>query len=191
MKRKIDPGTYIYPLPVVLIGVNDAAAKPTFMVCAYVSGIDHAPPRIIVSMGKDHYTNEHLEREGAFSVNIASRKLASALDYCGTRSGSDVDKSTVFKTFYGDLGTVPMIESCPINLECTLHSRQEFEATVAYIGDIVNVYTEDEYLENGLPDITKVDPIVFSMHDFKYFGVGDHIGNAFSLAPGHDDTQPA
>ncbi len=184
-KTSIEPGNYIYPMPLALIGAQMPDGKPNFMVVAYVGAVNHQPPVIMVSMAKDHATNEAIEASGAFTVNIPSSSMIDVVDYTGTVSGKEMDKSSLYKVFYGELGNAPMIQSAPINLECKLADRIEYPYNVAYIGDVVGSYVEESLLAEGLPDMGKVDPLCFSMHDFNYYRLGDHMAKVWSLGPSY------
>jgi flavin reductase (DIM6/NTAB) family NADH-FMN oxidoreductase RutF len=132
---------------------------------------------IAVNSSKAHYTNAGIKENGTFSVNIPSEDMVIITDYCGIVSGKTVDKSTIFETFYGKLETAPMIKECPINLECKLVQTLDYGYThEVFIGEIVEAYSEDRYLTGGLPDIKKIKPIVFSMHDNNYWKIGEHLG---------------
>jgi flavin reductase (DIM6/NTAB) family NADH-FMN oxidoreductase RutF len=133
-------------------------------------------------MGKTHYTNPCIEDKGIFSVNIPSRSMIAAVDYAGSVSSADTDKSTMFKVDRGEFGA-PLVRSCPISLECRLDQVLEYEHNKAYVAEIVNAYVDDTVLAEGLPDMAKVDPLLFSMHNFQYFELGKMLGNVWSLAP--------
>lgn len=97
-------------------------------------------------------------------------------------SGTSVDKSILFEPFYGTLKTAPMIKECPLNLECKLVQTLDYGGSAEiFIGEIVEAYSEEQYLTNGLPDITKIKPIVFSMHDNTYWKIGEHLAPAFKI----------
>jgi flavin reductase (DIM6/NTAB) family NADH-FMN oxidoreductase RutF len=102
-------------------------------------------------------------------------------DYCGIVSGSKVDKSVLFTPFYGELGTAPMIEECPLNLECRVLQTVIISSMEAFIGEIVTVYTEERYLSGGLPDIIKINPIIFAMHRDQYFRLGEYLAPAYKI----------
>ena len=78
-----------------------------------------------MSLHEDHYTTKGIVENGTYSVNVPSTRLLSLADYCGLVSGHRVDKSRLFETFYGELGTAPMAAECPVNLECRVvpHAR--------------------------------------------------------------------
>ncbi len=178
-KKRIDVGTYIYPMPLAIIGSHDLRGKPNFMVASYVGAVDHEPPAVCVALAKNHYSNPGIEVHCAFSVNIPSVALRDAIDYAGTHSGEDVDKSRLFKVAYGELGSAPMVQSCPVSLECELVDIIELHNNRAYIGRIAGAYVEEGVMDQGLPDMAKIDPIIFSMHNFRYYRLGEFIGPAF------------
>lgn len=184
MKRKTQAANYIYPLPVVLIGADDSAGKPNFMVVAYVAPLSHEPPVISISMGKGHYTNACIEESKLLSVNIPSSGMIDAVDYAGSFSAVDTDKSQLFRVERGELGT-PLVASCPISLECRLVQILEFDHDKAYVCRIENSYVDEDVMVEGLPDITRVDPLCLPMHDFKYHRLGECLGRVWSLGPAY------
>ena len=116
-KKSIGAKTFLYPMPTVLVGAQ-VEGIPNYLAVAYCGIAHHDPPMIAVSLGKNHYTNIGIKANGTFSVNIPSEDMVEVTDYCGIVSGKKEDKSPLFTSFYGKLKTAPMIEQCPINLEC-------------------------------------------------------------------------
>jgi len=140
------------------------------------------PPIISVALNKKHYTCIGIEENGTFSVNIPSEAMVKQTDYCGMVSGHKVDKSTLFGSFYGELKTAPMIEECPLNLECRVVRPLDFGGMHdVFFGEIVRAYAEEKFLTDGLPDIQKIKPFVFSLTDKNYWKVGGHLGAAWSV----------
>jgi flavin reductase (DIM6/NTAB) family NADH-FMN oxidoreductase RutF len=180
-KIPIGAKTFLYPNPTTLVGAN-VRGKPNFLAIGYCGIVQHSPAMIAVGSSKAHYTNAGIKENGTFSVNIPSEEMVRITDYCGIVSGKTVDKSTLFETFYGTLGTAPMIKECPINLECKLVQTLDYGYThEVFIGEIVEAYSEERYLTGGLPDIKKIKPIVFSMHDYNYWKIGEHLGRGFNI----------
>ncbi len=181
IKNKISPGIYLYPMPIVIIGAN-VKGKANFMTIAWCSIVEHKPPMISISASKTHYTNIGINKNQTFSVNIPSEDMVELTDYIGLKSGRDIDKSSLFNIFYGELQTAPMIEETPINLECKLVKTIDMnKGHDLFIGEIVQAYANEEYLTNGIPDIKKFFPLVFSINDNNYWKVGEHIGRAWSV----------
>lgn len=179
-KKEIGAENYLYPMPVSLVGAN-VSGKPNYLTVAFFGMVNLNPPLISVSLNKTHYTNQGIRKNKTFSVNIPSAEMAMVTDYCGLFSGNRVDKSQIFETFYGKLKTAPMIRECPLNLECKLVQTLDFAIDEIFLGEIVEVYSEEQYLTDGLPDIKKINPIVFSMHDNNYWKIGELIGRAWSI----------
>ena len=106
-------------------------------------------------------------------------------------SGHKVDKSQLFETFYGKLENAPMIQECPLNLECRVRQILPLNASELFTGEtlapaawagVVAAYTEEQYLSNDEPDIRKINPLIFSMPDNNYWKVGEHLGQARARA---------
>jgi flavin reductase (DIM6/NTAB) family NADH-FMN oxidoreductase RutF len=134
-----------YPLPIVLVGAT-VEGKPNFLTIAFFSILSHSPPIVSVSLYKNHYTVKGIKESGAFSVNIPSTDMVAITDYCGIVSGRKVDKSNLFKTFYGQLNTVPMIEECALNFECKLFRTVETGNNLIFLGEVVSMYANEEVM---------------------------------------------
>jgi flavin reductase (DIM6/NTAB) family NADH-FMN oxidoreductase RutF len=183
MKREIKPGSYLFPMPAVLVGalVDD---KPNYMVAAYVGMMNFRPPVIYAALNRNHYTTGGINGVGTFSVNIPHTGLVVKTDYSGLVSGKTVDKSTLFSPFYGKLKTAPMIQECPLCLEVRLMQTVEFPVDIAFIGEIVSVYCDEQYMTGDLPDIEQISPIIFDMAQKRYFSVGRFLGKAWDIGKG-------
>ena len=180
-KVRLAPRTFLYPMPTVLVGAN-VNGKPNYITIAYCGIAQHSPPMISLASSRLHYTNAGIRENGTFSINIPSEHMVEVTDFIGLNSGKDIDKSVLFENFYGTLNTAPMIKECPLNLECRLVETVDLKgANELFIGEIVGAYAGDRYLTNGLPDITKIKPIVFSMHDNNYWALGRHLGSAWKI----------
>jgi flavin reductase (DIM6/NTAB) family NADH-FMN oxidoreductase RutF len=181
-KIKIDNNVFVYPMPMVLAGsvVNN---KANFMAVGWVSRVNFNPPMIGIALGP-HYTNKGIEEQKAFSVNIPGISMIDKTDYCGLVSGSKTDKSLVFDVFYGDLKGAPLINECPVCMACKLYETVRLPSNTLFIGEIVEVYSEDCYLSDGKPDIQKINPFTLTMPDNNYWGVGNHAGKAWHIGKG-------
>jgi flavin reductase (DIM6/NTAB) family NADH-FMN oxidoreductase RutF len=181
VKNKIRPGVYLYPMPVTLIGAN-VNNKPNFMPIAWISIVEHKPPMISISAHQSHHTNEGIKQNKTFSVNTPTVDMVEITDYCGMKTGKEIDKSELFEVFYGDLETAPMIKQCPLNLECkVMEAIDNKHGHDIIIGEIVNAYAEDSIMKGAVPDIMNIQPLIFSMNDNNYWKLGEHIGRAWSI----------
>ena len=175
--------TSVYPMPAFLIGAN-VDGKPNFMAAAW-SGIGGGtPPIITVGIRPIRYTLKGIRQNLTFSVNVPSVDLVKETDYCGIESGAKVDKVKVckFKVFYGKLETAPLIEQCPVNLECQTLHMLDVGSHILVVGRIEEAYISDECLTDGQPDIDKIKPFIFVPHPGgKYVAHGEFVARAFSI----------
>jgi len=168
----------LYPLPTTLVGAT-VNGKPNYVTIAHVGIMDLGS--VSLGMNKAHYTNTGIKANGTFSVNIPSTKMVKKTDHCGLVSGKTTDKSALFKTFYGKLKTAPMIEECPINMECELIKTVDFSTHDVFIGKIVATYCDDNVLTKGVVDFGKVQPVMFVMNDRSYWKLGDKFAKAWHV----------
>ena len=178
MRIELGPKNCLYPLPTTLIGAN-INGKPNFIAIAHVGIMDLGS--VSLGMAKAHYTNKGIKENKTFSVNIPSESMVEKTDYCGLVSGREVNKSELFNSFYGKLKTAPMIEECPINMECELIKTVDFPNHDIFIGRIVETYCDDRVLENGVIDFSKVKPILFVMNDRSYWKLGRKLAKAWDV----------
>ncbi len=165
-------------MPTTLIGAI-VDGKPNFITIAWVGIVTFET--ISLAMNKNHYTNAGIKLNQSFSVNVPSEDLMKKADYCGLVSGKSVDKSTVFKVFYGILKTAPMIEECPVNMECKLVRTVDFPKHDLFIGEIVETYCNQEVLTEGKVDLTKLNPILFDFSSVHYWRVGERLAKCWDI----------
>ena len=137
---------------------------------------------ISISLNKSHYTCAGIKQNKSFSINIPSLDMLEVTDYCGIVSGKEVDKSKLFNTFYGNLKDAPMIQQCPINMECKVIQELDLGGSnIIIIGEVFQTYSEEKYLTNHIPDLKKINPILLSIYEFNYYSVGEKIGKAWDV----------
>jgi flavin reductase (DIM6/NTAB) family NADH-FMN oxidoreductase RutF len=178
MKTEVGAKNCLYPMPTTLAGalVN---GKPNYITIAHVGIMD--PGTVSLSMSKAHYTNAGIKENGTFSVNIPSVKIVKETDYCGLISGKNVDKASLFKTFYGKLKTASMIEECPINMECRLIKTVDFPNHDVFMGQIIATYCDEAILTDGIVDFSKAQPILFVMDDRSYWMLDHKFAKAWNI----------
>lgn len=180
MKKKIGNQNVLYPMPVTIVGalVN---GKVNFLNVAHVGILNAAAPHLIsIGMGKVHYTNAGIRENKTFSVNILSQEKMVEMDHVGMVSGSAVDKAGVFEAFFGELKTAPLIQDCPLSMECRLHDIYETKTHDVFIGEIVATYVDDAVLTNNRVDLAKVKPLLFDRSSKKYWSLGQPAGDCWS-----------
>ena len=182
-KILMGPQTLIYPMPVLLIG-SKVDAKPNFMAVAWGGIANGEPPMISVAIRHSRYTYRGIRQNLTFSVNIPASAMVREADYCGITSGSEVNKVEVcrFKVFYGKLGNAPLIEQCPINLECKVMHILDLGSHALVVGRIEETHVSESCLTDGKPDVNKIKPMSYIMSPAtQYQALGEVLAEAFSI----------
>jgi flavin reductase (DIM6/NTAB) family NADH-FMN oxidoreductase RutF len=179
-KIAINKNAFLYPMPMVLVGtmVNE---RPNFMAVAWVTRVNFSPPMIAVAIGKSHYTSKGIDAFEAFSVNVPGIDLMEKTDYCGIVSGKEVDKSTLFNVIAGEQTGAPLIDDCPLCMECKVADVLALATNTVFVGEILGAYANAECCTDGQPDIRKINPFTLTMPDNQYWSVGDNIGKAWGI----------
>lgn len=181
MKKKLEGINVLYPTPTIIVGAM-VNGKPNFITIAHIGIVNHAKPFLIsLSMGKVHFTNAGIKAYKVFSVNIPSENLVVETDYVGIVSGKKTDKSGVFEIFYGELQNAPMINECPLNMECKLYDTYDTPTHDLFIGEIVETYADESVLTDGRVDIAKAKPLLFDMASKKYWSLGSVVANCWNV----------
>ena len=172
----------LYPKPMTVIGA-EVEGKVNWLVVGHTGIIGH--DRILVSMNKNHYTNQGIRKSGKLSINLVSRDMLPKADYVGSVSGASVDKSGVFDFHWGENGT-PVIDASPLTMECDVVDIYETEGFDNFICSIANTYAAPEVLDdNGKLDYTRLKPVLFEFPTYSYIATGEIIGKCLNL-----DKQP-
>lgn len=178
--EKINLGVKIppFPMPVTMVGTI-SRGKVNFMTASWVNKVNGNPPIWMIAIGKTKHTLDGIREKKAFSINFPSASMIDKTDYCGLVSGRNTDKSKIFDVFYGELESAPMIKDCPLCVEFKLHDLIELPRVFLVLGEVKGVYSEDRYLTEGKLDIQKMDPVVLTMPDNKYWKIGDFVAGAW------------
>ncbi|MDO8567728.1 MAG: flavin reductase family protein [Dehalococcoidales bacterium] len=177
-KTQIGPQTLVFPTPVVLVGAN-VDDKPNFMVAAWCGFVNSDPPTASVSIQQPRHTYKGITRNQTFSINVPSADLAGQTDYCGTISGAKADKVKLcgFDVFYGKLENAPLIEQCPVNLECRVIHMLNLGSHFMFIGRIEEIYVSKDCLTDGKLDFNKSKPFVYAAAPARqYHALGQNLG---------------
>jgi len=179
MKVRLGPVPFVYPIPIVLAGA-DVQGKPNFATLGDCGVMGIKPALVYVSLGQNHYTTQGILEHGTYSVNFPPTRLLSVTDYCGIVSGRQVDKSGLFETFYGELGTAPMIRECPVNLECRVVKEFSIQHRHVFVGEVVQAHVDEAFVSQRdgrrvIADMTQLDPIIYAL-DNRYYRIGEPIG---------------
>jgi flavin reductase (DIM6/NTAB) family NADH-FMN oxidoreductase RutF len=172
------PGTMIYPLPVVLVSCGSIRSEYNIITIGWTGTICTSPALCYISIRPERHSYEIIKRTGSFVINLTTRKLAFATDWCGVKSGRDFDK---FKEMNltpvtAKVVSSPLILESPINIECIVKEIKPLGSHDMFIAEVVSINADEKYINgktNAL-DLAQTDPICFS-HG-KYYAMGEFIG---------------
>lgn len=170
MKQNWKPGNMLNPTPVVMLSCAAEGEKPNIITLAWVGTVCSEPPMLSVSIRKDRFSHGIVSRSKEFVVNLVPAKLAKACDYCGVKSGRELDKfqaAGLTPAPAPNLKVAPLIEECPVNLECRVEKVLELGSHDMFVARIVGVQVDDALLDkNGRLDLAKADLIVYSHGEY-------------------------
>lgn len=171
------PGNMLYPLPVVMVSCQKEGGKPNIITVAWAGTICTNPAMVSISVRKERFSHSIIRESGEFVINLTTRELAFATDYCGVKSGRDVDKFQEMKLTAQKAQVVscPLIAESPVNIECRVTDIRELGSHDMFIAEVVSVSASPQYMdEQGRFDFRKTDPICYSHGE--YYTLGDKIG---------------
>lgn len=120
--KKLDwkPGTLLNPVPAIMVSCGREGEKPNIITLAWAGTINSDPPMVSISIRKERYSHKIISETGAFVVNLVTQDLLWATDFCGVKSGKDVDKFAEMHltAMPGDAVQAPYIHESPLNMEC-------------------------------------------------------------------------
>lgn len=168
-KQVWKPSTMLNPVPVVMVTCSDHEGKPNIITLAWTGTINSDPPMVSISVRKHRYSYELIKQRGQFVINLPSRKLTFATDYCGVKSGKDINKFEEMKLTAEKASKVevPLIKECPVNLECVVKQVIELGSHDMFLAEVVATNVDEALLDpNGKLDLHKADLICFSHGEY-------------------------
>lgn len=176
-KQSWKPGNMVYPLPAVMVSVTDGKGKDNIITVAWVGTVCTNPPMVSISVRPERYSYAMLRDTKEFVINLTTEKLAFATDYCGVRSGRDVDKFKEMKLTKekADFVQAPMILESPVSIECRVREIHELGSHHMFLADVLAVHADEDYMDEKKKfDLNKSRPLVYSHGE--YTGIGKPIG---------------
>lgn len=171
------PGNMLYPLPVVMVSMADKEGKQNIITIAWTGTICSDPPMVSISVRPERYSYHMIKETGEFVINLTTKELAFATDYCGVKSGRDVDKFAAMQLtpVRGEKVKAPLIAESPVNLECKVTEVKHLGTHDMFMAEVVCVHADEKYMdEQNRFHLEMADPIVYS-HG-TYMTTGEKIG---------------
>lgn len=171
------PGNMLYPLPVVLVSVSDKQGNDNVLTIAWAGTVCSNPPMVSISVRPERHSYPMIKETGEFVINLTTKELAFATDYCGVKSGKDVDKFQKLQLHKEKAALVgcPLIKESPVNIECKVKEVLALGSHDMFVAEVVAVHVDEQYMQDQKFDLTKADPIVYSHGE--YYGLGELLGN--------------
>ena len=178
MKQDWKPGTMIYPLPALLVSCGSTEEEYNIITVAWAGTICTNPAMCYISVRPERHSYPILKRNMEFVINLTTKSMAFATDWCGVRSGKDYNKFEEMKLTPGKAKIVsaPIIEESPLCIECRVKEIISLGSHDMFIADVVNVKADDKYLnaETGKFELSELTRLVY-VHG-GYFELGPKIG---------------
>ena len=167
----------LYPLPVVMVSMADKNGKNNIITIGWAGTICTNPPMVSISVRPERYSYPILKETGEFVINLTTKELTFATDYCGVKSGKDVDKFAEMKLTALPAKEVkaPLIGESPVNIECKVREILPLGSHHMFLADVVAVHADEKYMdEKHKFHLEKAEPIVYSPG--AYFACGEQLG---------------
>ena len=170
-KRSIIPSTFLVPVPAALVTCQDRGGRPNIITVAWTGVVCSDPPMLSISLRPSRYSHGIIKETGEFVVNIPTVEIIRKADHCGITSGKGTDKfsDTGLTPISGDIVKVPLIEECPVSMECRLTEIVPLGLHDMFLGEIVATHVADEAFDaDGNIRMEIINPLGYSPIDRTY-----------------------
>ena len=170
------PGTFVYPIPAVMVSCG-TMDKSNIITVAWTGVLNTDPAMVYISVRPTRYSYNLIKESGEFVINLTTENLAFATDWCGVKSGAQVDK---FKEMnltkeQGTYVKCPMIKESPVSVECKVKEVKELGSHHMFIAEVLSINADEKYIDiNGAFDISKCNLMAYS--NGNYYSLGKKIG---------------
>ena len=158
------PGTFIYPIPAVMVTCGDME-KSNIITVAWTGILNTNPAKVYISVRPERYSYNIIKENKEFVINLTNENLAFATDWCGVRSGAKFDKFKEMKLTKEKANFVkcPLIKESPVSVECKVTDMVEYGSHTMFIADVLSIDADEKYIdEKGAFDISKCDLIAYA-----------------------------
>lgn len=180
------PGNMLYPLPAVLVSVSDGQGQDNLVTVAWTGTVCTNPPMVYISLRPSRYSYGLVKAAGEFVINLTTESMAEAVDWCGVKSGRDVDKWKKTGLTRGKATSVrvPVVEESPVNIECRVTQTLELGSHHMLLAEVLAVQASEAYMDgNGTFRLNRSRPLVYAHGE--YYGMGKWSGSfGFSVKKG-------
>lgn len=157
-------GTFIYPIPAVMVSCG-TMEESNIITVAWTGILNTNPAMCYISVRPERYSHDIIKENGEFAINLTTRQLAYATDWCGVKSGRDVNKFKEMKLTKekANIISVPLIKESPVSVECKVKEIVPLGSHDMFVAEIVAIDADEKYIdEKGAFDISKCDLIAYA-----------------------------
>lgn len=176
-KQNWKPGNMLNPVPAVMVSVADKNGKANIITIAWAGTICTNPPMVSISVRPERYSYSMIEETGEFVINLTTKELVRACDYCGVKSGRDVDKFKEMNLTQLKMDKVkaPGIAESPVNIQCKVVKKEELGSHHMFIAEVLSVTIDEKYMDDtGKFHINDTGLVMYSHGE--YFLMGEKLG---------------
>lgn len=177
-KVSFKPGTMIYPLPAVMVSCGETPEEYNIITIGWVGTICSEPPMCYISIRKSRLSHEIISKTKSFVINLTTKELAKATDWCGVKSGRDFDKFKEMKLtpIKASVVNAPIIIESPLNIECEVVEIKELGSHDMFIAKVVNINADEKLInpKTNSFELEKANLLTYS-HG-KYYTIGEKLG---------------
>ena len=171
------PGNMVYPVPAVMVTVADKEGNSNIITVAWTGTVCTNPPMAYISVRPERHSYSMIWETGEFVINLTTEELAYATDYCGVRSGRDVDKwkETGLTPQAASKVSVPLIAESPVSIECRVTELKELGSHHMLLADVGAVDMDEQGMSESVKlELSRANPIVYSHGE--YYGLSKLLG---------------
>ncbi len=183
-KEVWQPGNMLCPTPPVMVSCGRKGETPNIITVAWAGNICSSPAMVSISVRKERYSYDIIKETGEFVVNLTSKDLVRAADWCGVRSGRDYDKFKEMKLTPQQSNKVaaPLIEEAPVNIECKVRQVVELGTHDMFIAEVMCVDVDNSLMDDkGRLDLARAELV--SYNHGEYYALGKKLGKfGYSVA---------
>lgn len=171
------PGNMLYPLPAVMVSCALAGERPNIITVAWTGTVCSSPAMVSISVRPERHSYHIIRESGEFVINLTTEELVRAADYCGVRSGRDVDKFEEMRLtpLKASRVAAPLIGESPVNIECRVEQVLELGSHHMFLASVLAVDVDESWMnEKGKLELNKAGLAVYSHGE--YFALGKRLG---------------
>lgn len=177
-KQLWKPGNMLYPLPAVMVSTADREGNSNILTIAWTGTVCTNPAMVYISVRPERWSYHMIKESGEFVINLTTEQLVRATDYCGVRSGENIDKWKECRLTAAEARTLkyaPVIAESPVNIECRVVRIDELGSHHMFLAEVTGVQVDESYMdEKGKFELNKTGLLAYSHGE--YLGLGKSLG---------------